>query len=168
MTVFGHSRATTLIGSTFSPPNSSSAPSFERLAGVRPLALVDHELLVSFASGPRTLDYVAFFPEAAFEARLIHGEAARLLVLTEVVAPQNRHLRYLYKSVNPMRARRHVVRMQNCYAGNCQISLMTFDSLSIIPLLSRGFTFICHREPTVLPSVDTAYRLPGRVVYAAR
>jgi 5-methylcytosine-specific restriction enzyme A len=97
--------------------------SFQGLAAVRVLKTADHQVLSMFASGLRVLERVAFYPEDAFEARLIHGDAARQMVISEAGVAHNRRMRYLYESLNPTRARRHAIWLQERYAGKCQICL---------------------------------------------
>ncbi len=64
--------------------------SFQGPAAVRPLAAADHQALEKLASGLPKLDRVSFYPEDAFEAWLIHGDAAREMVVPDMVAAQNR------------------------------------------------------------------------------
>jgi hypothetical protein len=78
------------------------------------------QVLGMLASGLPKLDRVSFYTEDAFEARLIHGDAARELVVSDMVAGRNRRMRYLYASTNPIRARRHVLWLQERYGGQCQ------------------------------------------------
>lgn len=100
------------------------AQSFQGLAAVRALSPADHQLLATFAQGLPILERVAFYlPEDAFEARLIFGDTAREMVLSEAGVAQNRRMQYLYESLNPARARRHVPWLQQRYDGKCQICL---------------------------------------------
>ena len=79
--------------------------SFQGLAAIRPMTPADQQVLANFAQGLPTLERVAFYPEDAFEARLIHGDAAREMVMSEPGAAHNRRMQYLYDSLNPTRAR---------------------------------------------------------------
>jgi hypothetical protein len=127
---------------------------------------------VDFARGLPTLEHVAFYPEDAFEARLIHGDAARELVLTEATRAQSRRLHYLYESVNPVRARRHVLWLQDRYAGRCQICL--YDPVETygrhvchahhIQWLSRGgedrlnnLVLVCPNHHAAIHQVDAPF-----------
>jgi len=97
--------------------------SFQGLAAVKLLTPADDRALATFAMGLPILERVAFYPEDAFEARLIHGDVAREMVMSEAGVAHNRRMRYLYESLNPARARRHVLWLQERYDGKCQICL---------------------------------------------
>ena len=146
--------------------------SFQGLAAVRMLSLADHQLIETFASGLPTLERVAFYPEDAIEARLIHGDPARELVLAEAGTAHNRRMRFLYESLNPVRARRHVLWLQQRYDGKCQIC--RYDPLERygrhvchahhIQWLSRGgedklknLVLICPNHHAAIHQVDAAF-----------
>jgi 5-methylcytosine-specific restriction enzyme A len=135
-------------------------------------AAADHQVLEKLASGLPKLDRVSFYPEDAFEARLIHGDAARDLVVPDMLAGQNRRMRYLYESTNPIRARRHVLWLQERYGGRCQICL--YDPLKTygrqvchahhIQWLSRGgedklknLVLICPNHHAAIHQVDASF-----------
>lgn len=94
---------------------------FQGLAAVRLLSDADHHRLFELAGGLPTLERVALYAEDAFEARLIHGDVASERVLAENASSHDRRMRYLYESVDPVRARKHVLYLQDLYAGRCQI-----------------------------------------------
>ncbi len=96
---------------------------FQGQAAVRRLGEADHWVLADFAAYLPTLKRVALYPEDEFEARLIHGEAARSLVLREEKAEYGRRLEYLFETLDVHRARQHVERLQELYAGRCQVCL---------------------------------------------
>jgi hypothetical protein len=146
--------------------------SFQGLAAVRTLSSADDKLIEAFASGLPTLERVAFYPEDAIEARLIHGDPARELVLAEAGTAYNRRMRYLYDSLNPVRARRHVLWLQERYGGKCQICL--YDPLERygrhvchahhIQWLSRGgedklknLVLICPNHHAAIHQVDAPF-----------
>jgi hypothetical protein len=110
--------------------------SFQGHAAVRSLTPADHQVLATFATGLPILERVAFYPEDAFEARLIHGDAAREMVIPEAGLVHNRRMQYLYESLNPARARRHVLWLLERYDGKCQICL--YDPLE------RYGRQVCH------------------------
>jgi len=143
--------------------------SFQGLAAV---TAADHQALATFAAGLPTLERIAFYPEDAFEARLIHGGPARDLVLPEASVAHNKRVRYLYESLNPVRARRHVLWLQERYGGKCHICL--YDPLKTygrdvcyahhIRWLSRGgehklknLVLICPNHHAAIHQVDAAF-----------
>jgi hypothetical protein len=97
--------------------------SFQGHAAVRQITEADHRLLAGTAFYLPVLDRVALYPEDELEARLIHGDAARSLVIREQKAEYGRRLAYLFESVDVHRARQHVERLQELYAGRCQVCL---------------------------------------------
>ncbi len=96
---------------------------FQGHAAVRILSHADHQVLVAFALYLPALDRVALYPDDEFEARLIHGEAARSLVLREDKAQYGRRLKYVFEPVDLHRARQRVERLQELSAGRCQVCL---------------------------------------------
>jgi hypothetical protein len=110
--------------------------SFQGHAAVRLLAAADHQVLATFATGLPILERVGFYPEHAFEARIIHGDAARAMVIPEGGLVHNMRMHYLNESLNPARARRHVLWLQDLYHGKCQVCL--FDPLE------RYGRQVCH------------------------
>lgn len=146
--------------------------SFQGLAAVRWLTPADHQLLATFALGLPVLERVAFYPEDAFEARLIHGDAVREMVASEAGVAHNRRMQYLYESLNPARARRHVLWLQQRYDGKCQICL--YDPLDRygrqvshahhIQWLSRGgedklrnLVLVCPNHHAAIHQVDAPF-----------
>ena len=95
--------------------------SFQGHAAVRQLSEADHRLLAEAAAYLPLLKQVALYPEDEFEARLIHGEVSRSLMLHEQKAEYGRRLEYLFQSVDVQRARMHVEQLQTLYAGRCQV-----------------------------------------------
>ncbi len=96
---------------------------FQGNAAVRIISESDHRLLAEFAAYLPVLDRVALYPEDEFEARLIHGEMARSLILREDKAAYGQRVAYLYESVDVHRARQHAEWLQELYAGRCQVCL---------------------------------------------
>jgi hypothetical protein len=105
------------------PAGRHFGQAFQGHAAVRTISEVDHRRLAEFAIYLPVLDRVALYPEDEFEARLIHGDAARSLMLREHVADYGRRLAYLFESVDVHRARQYVERLQELYAGRCQVCL---------------------------------------------
>jgi len=145
---------------------------FQGHAAVRPLTDADDRLLASVASGLPTLERVAFYPEDAFEARLIHGNVALERVLAEGVLGHDLRTRYLYESFDPVRARKHVLHLQDLYEGRCQICL--YDPIDRygrhlchahhIQWLSRGgedelenLVLICPNHHAAVHQVDAPF-----------
>jgi hypothetical protein len=95
--------------------------SFQGAAAVRVISAADHRLLSVFARDLVTLQRAAVYPEDEFEARLIHGDIARPLVLREERAAYDRRHAYLFERFDVQRARRHVEHLQETYAGRCQL-----------------------------------------------
>jgi hypothetical protein len=97
------------------------AQSFQGTRAVKPLDEADHRLISSFAADLTVLRRVAIYPEDEFEARLVLGADARDLLLREDDRAYTARMRYLFETVDVTRARRHVERLQDTYAGRCQI-----------------------------------------------
>lgn len=110
--------------------------SFQGHAAVRTITEGDHQLLSAFARDLPELEPARIYPEDEFEARLIHGETARVLVVRESLVEYSRRLAYLYESVDIRRARRNVEHLQQLYAGRCQ--LCRYDPRD------RYGHFLCH------------------------
>lgn len=97
--------------------------SFQGHAAVRPMSESSHRMLAHYARELPVLKSVSLYPEDEFEARLVHGEQARDLVLKESPSSQNQRIRYLYESVDVQRLRRNVLELQDIYGGKCQVCL---------------------------------------------
>lgn len=97
--------------------------SFQGARAVREISEADHRLLYQFAAELPLYPHAAIYPEDEFEARLVHGAAARRLVIRETPADMDRRLRYLYETVDVHRARRNVETLHELYDGRCQICL---------------------------------------------
>lgn len=97
--------------------------SFQGASAVREISEADHQLLSRFAADLSAYPHAAIYAEDEFEARLIHGAAARRLVVRETHAEAERRLRYLYETVDVQRARRNVEALHELYGGRCQICL---------------------------------------------
>lgn len=97
--------------------------SFQGHAAVRPITEAAHQTLADYAKELPVLRSAALYPEDEFEARLVHGQQARDLVIRESLSEQNRRRRYLYESVDVQRARRNVLELQELYGGKCQVCL---------------------------------------------
>jgi hypothetical protein len=69
------------------------------------------------------LEKVGIYAEDEFEARLVHGEAARPLILRERREVYSRRMDYLYETVDVHRARRNVEQLQELYQARCQLCL---------------------------------------------
>jgi hypothetical protein len=97
--------------------------SFQGARAVRQVSEADHRLLSHFALDLPVYPHAAIYPEDEFEARLVHGDAARGLVLRETRVESDRRLRYLYETVDIHRVRRNVQALHELYDGRCQICL---------------------------------------------
>lgn len=97
--------------------------SFQGHAAVRHLSEDAHQLLSEYARELPVLAHAAIYPEDEFEARLVHEESVRHLIVREAGAMKNRRVQYLYETVDIQRARRHVQELQDIYSGRCQICL---------------------------------------------
>jgi 5-methylcytosine-specific restriction enzyme A len=145
---------------------------FQGAAAVRTLTRRDHQLLATFSLGLPTFERVAFYPEDVIEAGLVYGGDVRELAVPEGVAEHNRRLHYLYETIRPIRARRHVLALQERYRGRCQICL--YDPLETygeqvchahhIQWLSRGgedelsnLVLICPNHHAAIHQVDAPF-----------
>lgn len=99
------------------------AQSFQGHRAVKPLVESDHRLLMEFARDLPVLEQVRIYPEDEFEARLLLGHDARGAIVRESSTEYGMRLRYLFETVDVTRVRRHVERLQQVYAGQCQICL---------------------------------------------
>lgn len=99
------------------------AQSFQGVSAVKPLGEDDHRLLAEFARDLPVLERVRIYPEDEFEARLVLGSGARDAVVRESPAEYGVRSRYLFETVDVTRARRHIERLQQVYAGMCQVCL---------------------------------------------
>lgn len=146
---------------------------FQGHAAVRTLTPGDHRTLTMLSAGLPALERVAFYPEDAFEARLIYGESlgmSRVVDHARRVAEQR--MDYLYASTDPARSRRHVLHLQDLYDGRCQICL--YDPLRRygkhtchahhIQWLSRGgedeldnLVLICPNHHAAVHRADAAF-----------
>jgi 5-methylcytosine-specific restriction enzyme A len=97
--------------------------SFQGHAAVRRLDEAAHQVLAEHARELPVLAHAAIYPEDEFEARLVHEESVRQLIVREADAEHDLRLRYLYETVNVQRARRHVRQLQETYGGRCQLCL---------------------------------------------
>jgi 5-methylcytosine-specific restriction enzyme A len=97
--------------------------SFQGHAAVRVISETAHQMLTQYAREMPVLGSAALYPEDEFEARLVHGEQARELVLKESHSSQDQRIRYLYESVDIQRLRRNVLELQEIYGGKCQVCL---------------------------------------------
>lgn len=97
--------------------------SFQGHAAVRSITAADHRLLTAFARNLPVLDRVGIYPEDEFEARLVHGEPAQILVIRETQAAYAPRLQYLLRNIDTHRARRNVAYLQDLYHGRCQLCL---------------------------------------------
>jgi 5-methylcytosine-specific restriction enzyme A len=97
------------------------AQSFQGLRAVKPLSNEDHVMLAAFAADLTELEAAGIYPEDHFEARLLLGEDAREMLLSETDARRAARSRYLYESLDVTRSRRLVERLQDLYSGRCQI-----------------------------------------------
>ena len=95
--------------------------SFQGPAAVRKISEDAHRTLHAFACELPVLEHAAIYPEDEFEARLVHDEPVRQLVVRETRAGHERRLRYLYETVDVQRARRNVEELQKLYDGRCQV-----------------------------------------------
>ena len=103
--------------------SASLGQSFQGHAAVRIITEADHHLLAAFARDLPVIGRPGIYPEDEFEARLVHGEVARPLVLRETQAEYAVREQYLFETVDVRRARRNVERLQELYDGRCQICL---------------------------------------------
>ena len=97
--------------------------SFQGHAAVRPISVLDHQLLAGFATDLPVLERVHLYPEDEFEARLLHGADARKMILRESATQLTKRQAYLFESVNVLRAQKNVAALQELYGGQCQICL---------------------------------------------
>jgi|SRR6185437_13755480 len=95
--------------------------SFQGGAAVRRVSEAAHQTIAEFAREIPTLPTAAIYPEDEFEARLVHDQPVRPLVVRENRAQYGVRQRYLYESVDVQRARRNVEALQQLYGGLCQI-----------------------------------------------
>lgn len=95
--------------------------SFQGHAAVRMISEEAHRLLSTYAAELPVLDRVAIYPEDEFEARLVHEEPVKDLIVREPSHQRDRRQLYLFESVDIQRARRHVLELQQMYGGQCQI-----------------------------------------------
>jgi 5-methylcytosine-specific restriction enzyme A len=96
---------------------------FQGHAAVREISEDAHRLLGEFSRDLPLYPAAAIYPEDEFEARLVHDEPVRRLIVRESRPEYDLRLRYLYETVDVQRARRHVEALHDLYAGMCQICL---------------------------------------------
>jgi 5-methylcytosine-specific restriction enzyme A len=104
---------------TISARGQHLGQSFQGHAAVRLLDHADHRVLVAVAADLPLLARVGIYPEDELEARLVHGAASGPLMLPN----ETRRSRYLYRTVDVQRSRRHVAHLQGLYGGRCQVCL---------------------------------------------
>ncbi len=96
---------------------------FQGHAAVRNLDPADHLLLATFAEYLPVARRVGIYPEDEFEARLLHGDAARARLVAEERTDYARRLAYLYETTDVRRAGRNIEFLQDLYGGRCQLCL---------------------------------------------
>jgi len=101
--------------------SSRLGQSFQGHAAVRPIGVEAHQLLSEYARELPILETAAIYPEDEFEARLVHDESVRRLMVRETGAVQSHRLRYLFDTVDVRRARKNVNALDELYGGQCQI-----------------------------------------------
>jgi 5-methylcytosine-specific restriction enzyme A len=156
--------------------------SFQGHAAVRALGAADHRLLAAVAADLPLLDRVGIYPEDELEARLVRGAAAGALLLSD----ESRRSRYLYRTLDVQRSRRHVTRLQGLYGGRCQVCRFDPRARYGHPLceghhlvwLSRGgedeaenMALLCpnhhaaaHRADTAFDYADLGFTFANRLV----
>lgn len=149
---------------------------------MRVLGEADHRFLAVAAADLPLLARVGIYPEDELEVRLVHGAAAGAVMLSE----ESRRSRYLYKTMDVLRLRRHVVHLQGLYSGRCQVCLYAPRARYGHPLceghhlvwLSRGgedeaenMALLCpnhhavvHRADATFNYADLAFTFGNRLV----
>src|SRR5690606_14615008 len=97
--------------------SSRLGQSFQGHAAVRPIGVEAHQLLSEYARELPILETAAIYPEDEFEARLVHDQPVRRLMVRETGAVQSHRLRYLFDTVDVRRARKNVNALDELYGG---------------------------------------------------
>ncbi|NIR61900.1 MAG: hypothetical protein GWO02_21640, partial [Gammaproteobacteria bacterium] len=91
--------------------------SFQGHAAVREITEAAHRLLSEFARDLPVLPHAAIYPEDEFEARLVHDQPVRHLMVRETRAEYGRRVQYLYDTIDERRARKNVEALHQLYEG---------------------------------------------------
>lgn len=97
--------------------------SFQGHAAVRPISPAAHRMLSEFTRDLPILETAAIYPEDEFEARLVHEEPVRNLMVQETGITRDVRVRYLFESIDVHRARKNIQSLHELYGGRCQICL---------------------------------------------
>src|SRR5690606_28732147 len=82
--------------------------SFQGHAAVRLISPAAHRMLAEFTRDVPVVETAAIYPEDEFEARLVHDEPIRKLMVQETSTTRNIRVHYLFESVDVRRARKNI------------------------------------------------------------